>query len=212
MDNFGIFTNISPDAQKRMSSCLLAREISFETDEMILSYNNSFKKTGILLDGYARLYYSDADGNQSVMEELTKGSVFGDPFLSPAGLQNYYIRACEPSKVLFIDYERMLKCCENVCSHHIQLINNLFKLSAQKCQTQIDRINILTRPSVRQKLLTYFDIICKQNVNDAFIVPMSYTELADYLCIERSSMMRELKKLCDDEIIKRSGREIKIIK
>jgi len=211
MEELTIFTDITPQEQQAMHTCFRSREVSFSAEEIIMAYTRTPQKIGVVLEGHARLYYCDADGNQNVLEELFRNQVFGELFLMPVGMQDYYVKACEPCRVLFIDYEHIIKRCQNACAHHSQLVSNLFRMTAQKSQLQANRINVLTQPTVRQKLLTYFDILCQQNESRRCTVPMPYSALAEYLCLDRSAMMRELKRLGDEGLIERNGRHIRLI-
>ncbi len=212
METLSIFSGITPEQQEAMKSCFQSYESSFSPEEIIMSYTSRPQKIGVLLDGYARLYCSDADGNQSIIEELFKDSVFGEQFLLPSSQQNYYVKACKPCRVLFIDYEHIVKRCPKACAHHSQLVSNLFQLAAYKSQMQAMRINILTKPSVRLKLMTYLEVLCQQHGDDSCVVPMPYSALAEYLCLDRSAMMRELKRLSDENLITREGRHIRLIR
>ena len=42
-------------------------------------------------------------------------------------------------------------------------------------------------------------------------LPFSYTDLADYLSVDRSAMSRELKSLEDDNFITRNGKKITLL-
>ena len=50
-----------------------------------------------------------------------------------------------------------------------------------------------------------------QNNSNAFTLPMPFSDLADYLAVDRSAMMRELKKLNDEKIIKTTIRKITLL-
>lgn len=208
MDELTIFTHISPQSQAAMHACFDSREERFSAGETIAAYPQLPQRLGVIMEGHARLYYCDADGNQSVMEELFPNSVFGALFLLPGSLQEYYVTACEPCRVLFIDYEHIIKRCPKACAHHSQLVSNLFQMTARKAQQQSNRINILTQPTVRLKLLTYFRLLCPKEGARRFTVPLSYRALAEYLCLDRSAMMRELKKMADEGLLQREGRTI----
>lgn len=210
LEELTIFTGISPESQAAMHLCFRSREAAFDTGEIITTYTSRPQKLGVLMRGHARLYYCDADGNQSVMEELFCNSVFGEIFLLPGDMQEYYVCACEPCHVLFIDYEHIVKRCPKACAHHSQLVSNLFQLTARKAQHQANRINILTQPTVRLKLLTYFSQLGETGADHTVTVPVSYTALAEYLCLDRSAMMRELKKMADAGLIRRDGRKIQL--
>ncbi len=66
----------------------------FRNGETIMEYSSSMKKIGLILDGRAVLYCCDEEGNEYVIDELNKDSVFGEPFLLPSDSQHYYV--CAP--------------------------------------------------------------------------------------------------------------------
>ena len=41
---------------------------------------------------------------------------------------------------------------------------------------------------------------------------MSYTALAQYLSVDRSAMMRVIKNLSDEGVLKRDGRNVELLK
>lgn len=77
---------------------------------------------------------------------------------------------------------------------------------ALRASQQANRIYVLSRNSIRKKILTYLNSIAAEKQTKTVILPMSYTTLAEYLSVDRSAMMRELKNLADEGIIERMGR------
>lgn len=86
-----------------------------------MEYSSSMKKIGLILYGRAVLYCCDSEGNQDMIDELKKDAVFGEAFLLPTDSQHYYVCAAEETKVMFIDYEHVIKRCEQACAHHSQM-------------------------------------------------------------------------------------------
>ena len=74
-----------------------------------------------------------------------------------------------------------------------------------------DRINILTKKTIRNKLLKYFDILHRKNNSRIIYLTITYTELADYLAIDRSAMTREIKNLKDEGFISITGKRITLL-
>ena len=70
------------------------------------------------------------------------------------------------------------------------------------------RIELLTKRSIRDKLLSYFSILSTRKLSTSFELPHSLTDLADYLSIDRSAMMRELKLLKEDGFVTKTGNRI----
>ena len=63
------------------------------------------------------------------------------------------------------------------------------------------RIEITSKRSTREKLLTYLSIMEKQEGAATFEIPFDRQELADYLEVERSGLSAEISKLRAEGII-----------
>ena len=211
MEHITLFTDILPEEQERMRVCFKVREKVFQNGETIMEYSSSMKKIGLIQEGRAVLYCCDEDGNEYVIDELNKDSVFGEPFLLSSDSQHYYVCATTVTKVLFIDYEHVIKRCENACRFHSQLVSNLLQMIAARASQQASRIYVLSRNSTRKKIMAYLNSVAGENRGESFILPMSYTTLAEYLSVDRSAMMRELKNLAEEGIIEREGKKLRIL-
>lgn len=211
MEHITLFTDILPEEQERMRVCFHAREMTFRNGETIMEYSSSMKKIGLILYGRAVLNCCDAEGNQHIIDELNKDAVFGEPFLLPTDSQHYYVCATEETRVMFIDYEHVIKRCEQACHHHSQMVSNLLQLTAIQSRQQNERIYMLSRSSTRKKLMAYLNALSTEKHRKDLKLPMSYTALAQYLSVDRSAMTRELKNLEEEGIIKKSGKQIHII-
>ena len=135
MEHITLFTDILPEEQERMRVCFHAREMTFRNGETIMEYSSSMKKIGLILYGRAVLNCCDAEGNQHIIDELNKDAVFGEPFLLPTDSQHYYVCATEETRVMFIDYEHVIKRCEQACHHHSQMVSNLASAYRNSVQT-----------------------------------------------------------------------------
>lgn len=208
MSQITLFTDILPEEQERMHVCFQAKKMTFQNGETIMEYSHSMNKIGLILSGRAVLYCCDEAGNQYLIDELKKDAVFGEPFLLPADSQHYYVNAEEETKVMFINYEHVIKRCENACHHHSQLVSNLLQMTALQSRQQMNRIYVLSRSTTREKILAYLNSLSAEAHSQNIKVPMSYTSLAQYLSVDRSAMTRELKNLEKEGILKKDRRNI----
>ena len=206
-----LFSYITPEEQERMRICFDMHEAVYRNNETVMEYSSSMKKIGLILEGQAVLYCIDEDGNQYMIDNLKKDSVFGEPFLLPEESQHYYVCAKSETRVLFIAYEHVIKRCENACKFHSQLVSNLLQMIALRASQQANRIYVLSRNSIRKKIMTYLNSIAAEKQTKTVILPLSYTTLAEYLSVDRSAMMRELKNLADEGIIERDGKKLRIL-
>ena len=79
-------------------------------------------------------------------------------------------------------------------------------------EKQIIHLDILMQKSVRDKLITFFEYLSAKKGTAKFTVPLPFTDLADYLSVDRSAMMRELTKMNNDNIIISNKRKITLLK
>lgn len=208
-----LFRNISYEEYCRMLACFQAVQKSFRPDEMIYDFTSPKNDAvGIVERGEAVLIRIDEDGVSTVMEELGPGGVFGRTLaFAGARRDSLEVVARTPCDVLFIDYSHILKRCENACTHHSLLVQNMLGLMNDKAQALSRRVDVLSRRSIREKLLCYFRQLEEQTGSADFTLPFSLSTLADYIATDRSAMMRELKRLRTDGVIRSDGRRITLL-
>jgi len=110
----------------------------------------------------------------------------------------------EDTKIVVIDYNSIITEEGSKYSYYTQFMKNILEIYTEKINNKNERIEILTKKTIRDKLLEYFKIISKRN-------GMSFSELADYLAVDRSAMSRELKNLMEEGFIKKDGKKITLL-
>ena len=100
---------------------------------------------------------------------------------------------------------------ETMHSYYNQFIKNLLKILTDKISERNKRIEILTKKSIRDKLLEYFKINSQRTGSKIVYLPFTFTELADYLAVDRSAMSREMKYLKEEGFIQVSNKKITLL-
>lgn len=205
-----LFQDISYEEYCRMLDCFQAVQRSFRTDDLIYDFSSKESNAvGIIERGEASVIRIDKDGVSTVLEELSVGGVFGRTLAYAGSVRDSMEVVCRtPCDVLFIDYPHIFKRCERACTHHSLLVQNMLRLMADKAQALSLRVDVLSRRSIREKLLCYFRQLSEQEGKQTFTLPFSLSTLADYIATDRSAMMRELKRLKEEGVIRSDGRKI----
>lgn len=208
-----LFQGISREEYQRMMVCFQAVERSYQADELIYDFSEEGRDdVGIIEEGSAALIRIDEDGVSTVMEELGPGGVFGRNLAFAGSLGDSLEVVCRaPCQVTFIDYPHILRRCENACGYHSTLVQNMLLLMADKAQALSERIDVLSRRSIREKLLCYFRQLSARAGGGAFTLPFSLSVLADYIATDRSAMMRELKRLREEGAVRSEGRRFTLL-
>ena len=112
---------------------------------------------GIILDAYAQIMNIEYNGNEIVQENLGKDSVFGTT-ISATNSENCQIVAKEDTEVLVIDYIKLIN-PENLNHNYFNIfLSNLFDIINTKFRETNERVKILEKKQIREKLLKYFEI------------------------------------------------------
>ncbi len=205
-----IFKNISVKEKKKLLKELEAIRLDFDKNTSLLKRISSSNLIGILEKGSAQIIRTDYNGNVIIISDLQVGSVFGTKF-SLLDNSEYDIITKEDSNIVFIDYDYILRIDQKRSIYYQKFLINLLNIMSDMVYVQNERINILTRKTTREKLLEYFYNESKKYFSKTFYLSFNLTELAEYLSIDRSAMMREIKRLREDKIIKSSGNKITIL-
>ena len=208
-----LFQNITYEEYKKMLNCFHAVRKPFRPDDLIYDFSSSrHDAVGIIEEGTAALIRIDEYGVSTVMEELGVGGVFGKTLAFAGSNRDSMQVLCRtPCTVMFIDYDHIIKQCQNACSHHSILVQNMLRMMSSKAQALSERVDVLSRRSIREKLLCYFHQLSGKSGSETFTLPFSLSTLADYIATDRSAMMRELKRLREEGVIRSEGREFTLM-
>ena len=197
-----LFADIEEENLMKMLVCLGARVESFDKKYTVLAESSTAKYIGIALSGSAHIVQVDFYGNRSILAAIQPSEVFAEEFAC-AGIPTLPVSviADEPCEIMLIDSRHILHTCENNCGFHRQLIFNLMRDLAAKTITLHQRIEVTSKRTTREKLLTYLMFCAKKANSDEFDIPFDRQELADYLEVDRSGLSAEISKLKKEGVL-----------
>lgn len=204
------FSELSRVQRNKLFDLLGVHIFKFNKNQEILPTIRHDNIIGIIMSGNAQIIYIEYNGNEIVMENLVEDSVFGTS-ISSTNDENCHIVAKEDTEVLVIDYDKLLNKKNLRYSYFNIFITNLFDIINTKLKERNERIKILEKKQIREKLLEYFEIEYKKSHFRAISIPFALKDLADYIAVNRSAMFRELKHLKDEKFITIKGRKITLL-
>lgn len=208
-----LFQGISDaECHRMMMECFEAHERHCRARETICEYNQGSTLFYILAQGSASLIRIDVCGVRTILETLMPGDIFGE-MLAFSGLSGDSISVvCEKdTTILCFEFSHITHPCANACPHHTLLLENLFRLILRNSMALSERIEVLSRRTIREKLLCYFSLQASHGGSATFELPFSISALADYICSDRSAMMREMKNMRQNGWIEAHGRKITLL-
>lgn len=179
--------------------------------DIITNYTENPNQICTLISGKADLIRYDQNGNKNIIESYKVGDIFGSSMYPANLVDELFVEATEDSKIVTFIYDDVKAKCKTNCKYHYEFVNKLMDSILNNSVRQSIRIEILTKRTIKEKLLSYFTFLAEERKSKIITIPFSLTDLADYLSVDRSAMMREIKKLIDENMIFKNGNKIKIL-
>lgn len=204
-----LFENISEKNILKLKRILSANTVKYKKNVNILSNVNPDNFIALVDSGSVQFIFNDYDGNKTIIEELNSGEMFGN-LISNITSEEIACVTKEDTQITYIEFDEITNDEIIKNDFYIIFIKNLIKLLTDQLTTRNNRIELLTKRSTRDKILAYFKNESQKRGTKKFNMPMTFTELANYLSVDRSAMSREIKYLKEDGFLEVNGKKITI--
>ena len=197
-----LFDGIRPEDRKAMLGCIGYHIGTFHKGEIVAFEGENIKHIGIVLSGSVDMVKEDFWGNKTVLIRTRKNELFGETFACGSdNLSVVTFLVSEDAKILFLPFDRVMHSCTMACQFHHRLIENMVHIIANKNRDLMRKVEVVSKRTIREKLLTYLSIQAQNQHSRYFEIPLGRVELAEYLCVDRSALTRELVKMKEDGLI-----------
>lgn len=197
-----LFNGINKDELMKILPCLNYSIKAYDKGCTVVYQGDKINSIGIIIDGSCEISKENPAGNKTIVTIMGLGNMFGE---SIACTQNRIspvsVSALNNVKILFVDYERIIKNCSNTCDFHSRLIGNMLKIIGEKNVLLNSKIDILVLKGMREKIATFMLNHYRLTGNNTFTINLNRNQLADYLNVCRSALSRELSRMKEQEII-----------
>lgn len=202
LKNVELFDGISEKQILILLNCFSAKIVHYNKNDIVILNGNEITDIGIVLTGQVQIVKEDYFGNRNILANIGKGNLFGEVYAF-AKTKNISVSvySVADSDILFIDYNKIISPCEKACVFHNKIIYNMLHIIATKNYMLNEKIEYMSKRTIREKLLSYLSSQAQKNNNKEFSIQFNRQELADYLSVDRSAMSKELGKLRDEGLL-----------
>lgn len=196
-----LFSHIHEADIDTLLQCLKAYEQGYKKGEWI-SLKQPYPEIGIILDGNLQISKNDFQGNKMLLTSLSKGDLFAEVFAVAQIKQvPINIQVQKEAFILWIPYQNIIAPCSS-CPFHLKLIQNLLQILATKNLMLNKKMEYLSCRTLQERILTYLNDVCHKQNSSTIKIPFNRQELADFLCVDRSALSRELGRLQKQGLIR----------
>ncbi len=208
MENFSeikktkIFDQINEFDMQAMAHCFKIKFRNYNKNDYIISQGEPTEDVVMILKGGAKVESIDIFGDISILTKLKAGDIYGieNNDINNEGYSDNLI-ATENTLAMFLNRHRLFTPCQNKCKRHELIVKNLVKLIVERNIELNEKLKLMSKKNIREKVLTYLYNQSKKANSQYFDLPFNKTELANYLSVDRSALSTTLSKLRAEGII-----------
>lgn len=196
-----LLRGLSADERARALDMLRACYIAFDAGDPIRRSDSERRCAAYLAEGLAEAFVIDDGGSRSILhlfvpgQLLANGKVFGD-----LPLPLFELVAREPCRVVIVSADHLPAEGRPACVDKVK--DNLARSVAALDAELMATLYIRMRRTVRGKVMAYLDRAAARLGRRSVDVVLNRQELADYLCVDRASLSRELGAMRDEGLLR----------
>jgi CRP-like cAMP-binding protein len=180
------------------------RVIELGKNEIVYRQNLEEDAVLLLLDGLVYIRTENEQFSRSILRFCRPGELFERSALLPARYGVSYLLAKSSGRIAVFSKTQLLRffLTSPQWQQHLEL------LSGEKTYAYPF---LLHQRSIRARLMHFFREETAVQHGQTIRLPIPYTDLADYLAVERTAMMKELKKMKDEGLISAKQRTLTML-
>lgn len=206
-----LFKGIGTEELLGVLQCMNLNINEYKKGDYLTIAGDEFSQIGVILNGTVALTKETVSGNRVIIGILEAGEMFGE-MAAYSDNKSWPMTVIAQSNctIMFFAQNKIVGCCERVCTSHKKLIMNMLKVVSNRAIMLNKKVEYLSIKSLRGKISTYLLEESNKAGNKTFQLNLNRNELADFINVSRPSLSRELCKMRDEGIIDFHSTAIKI--
>ena len=194
-----LFSGLSGEELDRALDFFFARVRDYPQGALLHRADEPVQAFGLVLEGVVQVYMNDIHGGRLLMASVPPGETFGESmcFLRQPE-PSVYMRAAEPVVLLHMRTDRVLDDGDGL---ERELQRRFISMLARRTLDMNSRIQILSKRTLRGKLVAFFTEWARRSGSATFSVPFDRASMADYLGTDRAALSRELSRMRREGVI-----------
>ena len=197
-----LFQGLDAEDFKEIYLALSPSVKTYQKKEVITEQGEVVEQIGIVQEGRITGIKYHYDGSSQILrlikpfETIGLESVSSSFFTSPC-----FLVADSYCSIVFFTYEEFF-CSPHISSDSKKVIwRNVLNILADENIRMMYKIDTLSKRTLRERITTYLSIIREKRGTDTFDIGMTQEQFAQYLCVNRSVLSKELNLMRREHLI-----------
>lgn len=171
---------------------------NFSQGQFIAIEGEPLTKIGLVLDGKIEIQKNYPSGKKVVINQLTKGDVFGEViiFSTKKVFPSSIVSVCQ-TKIMLVNKMNIMK----ICFQNEKFLRNLLQLLSEKILILDERLQFLAGETIRHKICLYLLECFREQKTFRIQVTNTREKMAEQFGVTRPSLSRELNRMAREKMI-----------
>ncbi len=158
---------------------------------------------GVVLSGEFAVTKEDVYGNSNLIKKIFPKEILGaETACTPSRISPVKIACTQDAEIMTFPYALLSSPGALPDGYRCAILKNILDIMANSNMRQLYKIEILSRKSLRDRIVLYLAFQAKKASDNSFQISLSREELATYLCVDRSALSRELGRMQKEGLIR----------
>lgn len=203
--NSPLFEGFSESELKSLFLALQPVFRQYAKDNIVIDEGDPADQIGFVAKGRIVAKRMTSAGRTHILAVHEPGNNFGfDAAFSSFKTSPLTFIAETDSIALFISTQCFFDRASDIS---VRIMSNANRILADKCIRLLYKTDVLSKLAMRDRILAYFSILATKSQSELLTPKLSREEFAQYLCVNRSALSRELSNMQKEGLveIKRNG-------
>ncbi|WP_314065303.1 Crp/Fnr family transcriptional regulator [uncultured Vagococcus sp.] len=184
LSEISLFHHLEASDLEEIDKHLILKE--FKKNEVLIRMGDKVQELSIIIEGSIEICSYDMNGNKKLITVLEEGDLFAESVaFDQEAISPFDIMAIQRLKVIQLSRTTIL-------NFPRQVLANLIGILATKNTFLTHKLECINKNTVKDRLYEVLNFYRFKQQSDCFTLPFNKTQLADYLCVNRSSLSREI--------------------
>ncbi|MDR1815518.1 MAG: Crp/Fnr family transcriptional regulator [Clostridiales Family XIII bacterium] len=184
---------------------------AYERGDVVREEGCVLDSFGVLEEGSLLFQRYHMDGHTQIAHVATAPAIVGTEVVaSRTRITPTHIVAGDSGSILWFSRKHLLENRQIPAEVALRIQRNLLRILADDYIRFMNKADILSLRTVRERALYYFEIL-RDRHGDEINLGMTQAEFANYLCVDRTSLTHELSLLRQEGILDHYGKQYKLL-
>ena len=191
-----LFQGLEDNNVETIFHFLKPTEREYCKNDIIINQGESVSKIGILKKGTAISTKYHYNGDVQILRLYQQGEVISLDAVNTSFLTSpVTLISQSDSTVIFFPYQKIFE--TDLVSPEAKkiIMSNCSEILSNELIRLMYKIDVLSKRTLRERILTYLSVIREKNDRDSFDISMNQEQFAQYLCVNRSVLSKELNRM-----------------